>query len=113
LNSGGFFALEDVSGGSLAIGGVQVKATMDDGVARITQATVDTADRRILMQGIVPYVGGLALTGDVRLVPPPDLSGTTALPQAEPQASPLASFFVGGSWNAPFISSMTMRPPLE
>jgi AsmA protein len=112
LNNGGFFALKDVSTGSLAMEGVQLKATMNDGVARITQATVDTLDRRILMQGIVPYVGGLALTGDIRLVPTPASTDPSLLP-AEPQAAPLASFFVGGSWNAPFISSMTMRPPLQ
>ncbi|WP_312798414.1 AsmA-like C-terminal region-containing protein, partial [Tianweitania sp.] len=113
LNDGGFFALKDVSGGSLAIEGVQAKATMDDGVARVTQATVDTIDRRIVMEGIVPYVGGLALSGDVRLVPPPSSTAPNPLQQGATQQTPLASFFVGGSWNAPFISSMTMRPPLE
>ncbi|MBS9719438.1 AsmA family protein [Tianweitania sp. BSSL-BM11] len=113
LNNSGFFALQDVSSGTLAIEGAQLKATMDDGMAQITQATVDTTNRRILIEGFVPYVGGLALSGDVR--PSPPLSSTTSEPppQDEPQQMPLASFFVGGSWNAPFISSMTMRAPLQ
>lgn len=116
LSDGGFFALKDVADGTLAMDGVQIKATMENGVARIARAAIETPDRRILMEGIVPYVGGLALTGDLfanlAAVSPAPASSTTATPD-EPQQTPLASFFVGGSWNAPFISSMTMRPPLE
>lgn len=109
LQEGGFFSLADATGGRLAIDGAQAKATMERGVARVSRAAVDTATRSIIMQGIVPYEGGLALTGDVfaRDVTPQ----TTQSTGDQPPPKPVASFFVGGGWSAPFISSMGLRLP--
>jgi AsmA protein len=91
IKRGGFFALDEVSKGTLPIAGAEFKASVANGVARIEKAEARAAGgQRLWLQGIVPYVGrGLALSGGVTP------TGQDAAP---------ATFFVGGSWNAPFIS---------
>lgn len=90
-SNGGFFALSEVGGGSLPIDGLDFKADIADGVAKISKAEIRAGKTRITLGGIVPYLGGgLALSGSV---------------QQPDQKSPLA-FFVGGSWNEPFIAPM-------
>ncbi len=117
LQTAGFFPLSDVTGGTLDMEGVQVKAVIEKGVARINPAVIGMNDKRVELSGIIPYATGLALTGNVLPNPPPSVSGSNGAPVAAPDQpagpNPIASFFVGGSWNAPFISSMTMRTPLE
>lgn len=94
----GFFSLDEVSGGSLPIDGVEFKATISHAVARVDKAEARTPAGRIWLTGIVPYVGrGLALQGAVE---PKDATATTG---------PI-SFFVGGSWGAPFISPLVQAP---
>ncbi|CAI2935942.1 AsmA_2 domain-containing protein [Aminobacter niigataensis] len=94
----GFFSLDEVSGGTLPVDGVELKATVANGVARIDKAEARTASNRIWLTGIVPYVGrGLALSGAIEAK---DATATT------PPAIPPAAFFVGGSWSAPFISPL-------
>jgi AsmA protein len=113
LNDGGFFAWKDVTDGSLAVDALQVKATMEAGVARVAEVSVDAPQRSVLLHGIVPYVGGLALSGSVvqRAAGEPLPQPSTAEDRIQPSTVPLASFFVGGSWKAPFISPTTVRPP--
>ena len=90
IKRGGFFALDEVSKGTLPIAGAEFKASVANGVARIEKAEARAGGHRLWLQGIVPYVGrGLALSGGVTP------TGQDAAP---------ATFFVGGSWSAPFIS---------
>lgn len=91
LAKGDFFALDDVASGSLAVKGVAVKATVSKGVARITKAEIQAANAMISLSGIIPTVGGLALSGSIA-----EGAGSTV-----PSGS--ATFFVGGSWTKPFV----------
>ena len=73
----------------------EVRATLAEGAARIEKAEAKIGERVIELSGVIPYVGGgLALSGAV--VGPS--AGSTDATTAE------ASFFVGGSWSAPFVS---------
>lgn len=91
---GGFFPLSEVSGGSLAIDGAEIKATISKGVARIDKAEIRSGESVISLGGLVPFAGrGIALSGTI----------TPATP-AEAEKSSRAAFFVGGSWNEPFVS---------
>jgi len=106
---GGFFALDDVSDGSLPIDGAEIKATISKGVARLDKAEANSAKYKIWLSGIASYAGrGLALSGGI--VP----TGQPAQQQANGQAAAQAPqppnqslFFVGGNWSAPFISPIT------
>lgn len=100
---GGFFALADVAKAPLPIQGLELKASISRGVVRLEKAEARTAQGKLWLSGIVPYVGrGLALSGGL-LTPEQaaKLNGGT----------PPVTFFVGGSWNAPFISPVTVQPP--
>ena len=94
----GFFSLDEVAGGTLPVDGVELKATISNGVARLDKAEARTPTNRIWLTGIVPYVGrGLALSGAIE----------SKDPAATPAAlAPRIAFFVGGSWSAPFISPL-------
>jgi AsmA protein len=95
FKKGGFFPLRDVSSGSVPIDRAEVRATLAEGAARIEKAEAKIGERVIELSGVVPYVGGgLALSG---AVVGPSAGGSDAT-TAE------ASFFVGGSWSAPFVS---------
>lgn len=98
---GGFFALDEVADGSVAVDSAELKATVTKGVARIDKAEAKSAKTKIWLTGILPYAGrGLALTGGI--VQP----NQTAVP-ADGQAAitpDQTSFFVGGTWSTPFIS---------
>ncbi|PWK65299.1 AsmA family protein [Aminobacter sp. AP02] len=97
-SQGGFFSLGEVSGGTVPVDGVELKATIANGVAKIDKAEARTATNRIWLTGIVPYVGrGLALSGAIEARDP-----TTATAPA-PKST---AFFVGGSWSAPFVSPL-------
>jgi AsmA protein len=105
---GGFFALDDVAGGSLPINGAEIKASISKGVARLDKAEINAQKYKIWLSGIASYVGrGLALSGGV--VPsgqpaqqPQQANGQAASPAPPPPNQSL--FFVGGNWSAPFIS---------
>lgn len=89
--SGEFFSLSEVGTGSLAFDGIDVKASIMDGIARVDDATVRLGSGQIRLRGIVPLPGrGLALAGTLA-----GKGGDKAVP---------ISFFVGGSWDAPYIS---------
>jgi len=101
---GGFFPLTEVAGNSLAIDAIEVKANIAGGIAWIDKAEARTGDTVIRLKGIVPYVsGGLALSGSV-------LKQSQA---TDPTAMPDSAFFVGGSWNAPFVSPVFRQLPSE
>lgn len=131
LKSGGFFALEDVAKGSLPISGMEVKATLTDGFARLDKAEARSGNNRLWLGGIVPYIGrGLALSGGIEPIETQNPAPAPAQPQpnppsadGQPQPAPAetappsapaqpvaprreASFFVGGSWDSPFISPL-------
>ena len=95
FKKGGFFPLRDVSSGSVAIDRAEIRATLAEGAARIEKAEAKIGERIVALSGVIPYVGGgLALSGAVAR---PD-AGSGDATTAE------ASFFVGGSWSAPFVS---------
>jgi AsmA protein len=99
----GFFALGEVANGELPILASELKAELSNGVARIDKVEVRSEAHDIWLSGLVPYVGGgLALSG--RVFPAGHASAATP---AE------AAFFVGGSWNVPFISPILPPAPPE
>lgn len=98
---GGFFPLADVAQGTLATRSLDIKATITDGIANVERLEARLDQRRVSLTGIVPYVGrGLALSGRVEAA-----DAEAAKPQAE--------FFVGGSWDAPFITPVPVRPTFD
>jgi len=99
---GGFFALDDVSNGTLPIDGAEIKASISKGVARLDKAEANSAKSKIWLSGIASYAGrGLALSGGV-IQPEP------AAKQPDGQQGPnQSSFFVGGTWSTPFISPIS------
>jgi AsmA protein len=95
FKQGGFFPLREVSSGSVAIDSAEIHAKLAEGAARIEKAEARIGERVLALSGVVPYVGGgLALSGAVI----GQNAGSTDATTAE------ASFFVGGSWSAPFVS---------
>jgi AsmA protein len=94
-SEGEFFGLAEVAEGRLPISGAQLRATVENGVLRIDRSEMRTADRIISVEGIVPYLGrALALSGQV-----------TRSSGSEDEPLPLeAVFFIGGGWDAPFVS---------
>lgn len=96
--SGEFFALADVADGSLPVSGLNFKATIKGGVARVDVADAALERRVISIDGIIAYFGrALALSG--YLAP---LAGDGA------KGNPEASFFIGGPWDAPFVSPIAV-----
>lgn len=94
-SEGAFFAFSDVANGQLAISGAELKGTIENGVLRIDRSQAWTPDRTISIEGIVPYLGrALALSGEI---------APSADPEGNP-AAPEAVFFIGGGWDAPFVS---------
>ncbi len=101
VKEGGFFALDEVSKGTLPIKGAELKASVADGVARIEKVEARAAGHTLWLKGFVPYVGrGLALSGGVT-------------PTVKGAQGGTASFFVGGSWSDPFISPTAPPQPAE
>jgi AsmA protein len=106
---GGFFALDDVADGTLPIDGAEIKASISKGVARLDKAEANSAKNKIWLSGIASYAGrGLALSGGV-IQPDQAAAQTNGQPatQANGQTPKQSSFFVGGTWSAPFISPIS------
>ncbi|WP_246666199.1 AsmA-like C-terminal region-containing protein [Aquamicrobium sp. LC103] len=103
LKEGDFFSLAEVTDGSLAVRGFDLKATVTSGVARVEKANLLLENRIIAVEGIAPYFGrALALSGDIA---PVNADGA--------QGEPEASFFIGGAWDAPFVSPMRRLGDLD
>lgn len=110
--SQGFFALERQENVSLAFNRLDMKANLSDGVASLENATLITSQGTLNLAGIVPFVDrSLALSGEV-IFPdsqPQQQQENTNGQQAQPSPTkPPLHFFVGGSWDRPFISPSTM-----
>jgi len=109
-----FFALERKENVALAFNRLDVKANLSDGVATLENARLDTSDGTLTLAGIVPFVDrSLALSGEVvfpngqpqQQQQEGGTDGQNSQPPAEaPPAKPPLNFFVGGSWDRPFIS---------
>ncbi|MFS2324933.1 AsmA family protein [Brucella sp. H1_1004] len=109
--SQGFFALERQENVSLAFNRLDVKANLSDGVASLENATLVTSQGTLNLAGIVPFVDrSLALSGEVIFPDSQPLQQeNTDSQQAQPSpVKPPLHFFVGGSWDRPFISPSTM-----
>lgn len=92
---GGFFPLSDVHGGTLPLRGFDFKARITNGLARIEKADA-LIDRQAVLSlaGVVGYLDqALALSGHFATLEP---DGT--------RHDVRAPFFIGGSWDAPFVS---------
>ncbi|RUU08725.1 AsmA family protein, partial [Mesorhizobium sp. M6A.T.Ca.TU.002.02.2.1] len=98
---GGFFALDDVSDGTLPIDGAELKASISNGVARIDKAEANSAKYKVWLSGIASYAGrGLALSGGI-------IQADQPATQTNNQGPNQSSFFVGGTWSTPFISPIS------
>lgn len=100
--TGGFFPLSEIAGGPLPLAGIDFKAKVTGGVARIEKADVMLEGGRVLsFSGIIPYFGrALALSGHLASVGPDGTRGIGELP-----------FFIGGAWDSPYIAPVV--PALE
>ena len=95
FKQGGFFPLREVSSGSVPIDRAEVRATLAEGAARIEKAEAKIGERVIAALGRRSLCRRRA--GAVgRGRPPRDRRGDATTAEA--------SFFVGGSWSAPFVS---------
>jgi AsmA protein len=102
---GGFFPLEEITKGSLAIDSADLQATIIHGVGRIEKAEIRSGPRIVFLSGIMPYAGrGVALSGTVASLEKVGLLNPSGRE---------ASFFVGGSWDAPFVSAALPPQPLQ
>ncbi len=94
---GGFFPLADVGEGVLPIATAELEAKIENGVARISKGLISAGPKTISLTGIMPYAGrGVALSGLVL--------STDKISLLNPFGRE-AAFFVGGSWDAPFVSA--------
>jgi AsmA protein len=92
--AGGFFALSDVFGGTLPLRGMDFRAKVNGGVARVEKADILLDGKVLKISGIIPYFGrALALSGHVAAVNAEGEPGEAELP-----------FFIGGAWETPFVS---------
>lgn len=98
-SQGGFFPLSEVAGGSLPIRGLDFKARINGGVARIEKGDLLLDGRVLSLSGIIPYFGrALALSGHLVPMGSDGERGEAELP-----------FFIGGAWDTPFVAPA--QPP--
>ncbi len=91
---GEFFPLASVGDGTLEFSGIDIKASVEGGNARIEKAVLKMNDATVELRGVVPLPGaGLALAGAL-------------VPTAAAESAPPVPFFIGGSWETPFVSPM-------
>lgn len=120
MKSEGFFALQRRDKVSLDFKRLDVKASLGDGVATLETTTAETMQGALSLTGIIPLTDrSLALSGSLSLPQPvkepvknnealnqSDETQTPAPAASEPQQPETENlhFFVGGSWDRPFIS---------
>ena len=124
MKSEGFFALQRRDKVSLDFKRLDVKASLGDGVATLETTQVETVQGALSLTGIIPLTDrSLALSGTLSLpqlakepaekpaenTDATDQTGETPVPDpavTEPQKPETENlhFFVGGSWDRPFIS---------
>ncbi|MFC4624514.1 AsmA-like C-terminal region-containing protein [Daeguia caeni] len=112
-----FFALTRKDNVSLAFTRLDLKANLVDGVATLESARLETPEATLNLAGIVPFVDrSLALSGEVIFPSPrqaesqdaPGQPDNMAAPAMPAPVKPSLNFFVGGSWDRPFISPATI-----
>ncbi|EKF20592.1 AsmA family protein [Nitratireductor pacificus] len=94
-DKGTFFPLADIADGELPIEGAELKATLAGGIAWIDKAEARLGSQEVItLGGLVPFAGrGIALSGSIT---PAKVEGA--------EEGPKETFFIGGSWSAPFIA---------
>ncbi|PSH63999.1 AsmA family protein [Phyllobacterium sophorae] len=102
-----FFSLNEKTDAWLAFDRLEIKANIMDGVAALDTAQMQTKSGMLNFAGIVTLIGkSLALTGDFAApvaAPAPAEGAAADAPKPEPAFSH-TRFFIGGSWDNPFIS---------
>jgi len=88
---GNFIPLSRDTAGSVSLDGAEIKATLKNGLAQIDSAKARAGDYSLSLEGLVP-VAGRALA----------LSAVLTNSDEPPEK---LHFFVGGSWDAPFITA--------
>lgn len=97
---GEFFSLNEISGGSIAFDSLNVKAKIENGTARLEKAEIRSAGQFVTLSGLVPLPGrGLALSGSI-----------SPVAQTEGQDRERMLFFIGGSWDSPYVSPVNPTP---
>ena len=88
---------------------IDFKARIADGVARIEKADIQLEQKMtISLAGVIHYLGqALALSGYFM---PQDDTATTSESEDTSQMQAQMPFFVGGSWDDPFIAPATVEP---
>lgn len=105
--TGGFFPLSEVSGGTLPLRGLDFKARISGGVARIEKADIQLEKQMtISIAGIVHYVGqALALSGYFAAAEQNNAQQeNNGQQQSDVPAEIQMPFFIGGSWDRPFVA---------
>lgn len=91
-----YFALKDVSDGSIVFDRMDVSATVADGVAELGETRLDGPDNLVVFSGLVPLeTQGLALSANI-------YGKTDGTPSNDP-----LTMFIGGAWPAPVLWPMT------
>lgn len=104
LKGGGFFQLSEAGDGTLPFRSLEFKAKVLGGVAHIEKGDIKLDQQMVSIVGISPYFSrALALSGHFS---PLDADG-----QIGPDAT--MPFFIGGAWDAPFISPAWSIPEFE
>ena len=94
--TGGFFRLNEIQDGSLALKSAEIETQISGGSARIQKAEIMTGNYKIKLSGYIPFKdGSLALSGRV-------------LRNGETDGALAAAFFVGGSWRSPYFSPVVL-----
>lgn len=94
-----FFNIKETAGGTFDFTRADVEARLDRGLAELTKAEIESADKLLTLSGMIPYrTGSVALAGTLADRPQ---AGATAV-------KPAISFFVGGSWPDPVISPISI-----
>lgn len=106
-----FFSLDDMNKASFAFNSIDVKAGIADGLATLSSAEIKSPKGNVMLNGLVPFVGrSLALSGRLQL-PAAAKAAATGASKATSEANDVY-FFVGGSWNRPFVSPVLLGPVL-
>jgi AsmA protein len=103
LDASGFFPIAEVGDGALPFKSFDFKAKVIGGVAHVEKANFQLDNQLLSLSGFSPYFSrSLAL------------SGHFSSPVAEGEAGSIESpFFIGGSWDTPFITPAWSVPDFE